>query len=162
MALPGTSDLDEYGGELSDYRAVTDPTTDRSASATNQALSDVAGMTHTASRAWVAFVGKASSPPDDPASNIHGAVWGDGASVKPTMARTGAGIFTATWATTITDELGETQSVSLRRAHGWAEGAVHYSVQARVTAANVVTINVADMAGTASDAVGVTIVVQAF
>lgn len=159
MTLPEIDDLATFGGELNNYSPVVDPTTDRDAAAMNIALADVAGMTQTCVRAWAAFVGHGATP-TDPASNIHGAVWGNTAPVKPTPARTGSGVYTVTWPSSVTDELGESHTVNLRR--GWAqvEGATAYHAQVSFSA-NVATVRVFDMAGAANDAVGATIVVFA-
>jgi len=154
--LPGIDDLSSVGGAKADYEPVEDPTTDLAAAHWNVVAMNATAVTQTAARAWVSVVGKASSPPDDPVSNVHGAVWGNAALVKPTMARTGAGVLTATWPTSITDALGISQTVNLRRAWASAEGTVPYFVTATVTAVNVVTLRIFNAAGAANDAVGVT------
>lgn len=151
--LPTVDSLATYGGAKQDYEPVEDPTTDLSAEGWNLVASNVAGLTQTACRAWVTFLGHGTMP-TDPSSYIHGAVWGDTLGVKPTMARTGTGVFTATWPTTVTDDLGVVQTVNLRRAWASFEGSTLYSVNATVTAANVVTIRVWNAAGSLNDAVG--------
>ena len=160
MTLPDTDTIDTYGGELINYHQIVDPTTDRDADAMNQALASVAGMTHTAIRAWRTFVGHATTP-TDPASNSHDSVWGNSAGVKPTCAHSATGVYTVTWTATQDDELGETHTLNLRR--GWAqvEGATAYVCQVDFTAANVARVRVFDMAGAANDAVGANITVYA-
>jgi hypothetical protein len=158
MTLPAVDSIDTYGGELNEVAAVTDPTTDRPATGANQAYASVAEMTHTAIRAWRALVGHATTP-TDPTTSVHDAVWGSDNSLKPTIARSGAGVYTITWAATVDDELGEEHTVSLRRAWANVEGTTAYVALATVTSANVVTVRVFDMAGAANDAVGSTITV---
>lgn len=155
--LPGIDDLNSYGGVKSNYAPVEDPTVDESADHRNLYAANVAAMTQTAPRAICRFVGHGTTP-TDPASNVHFAVWGNGLSVKPTVARTGAGVYTITWPTTITDALGVSQSVNL--ATGWAnvEGASLYFVQVTVSV-NVATVRVFNSSGVANDAVGVTLAV---
>ena len=160
--LPEIDAFATYGGSKANYAPVEDSTTDVDAAWWNLIAMNVAGMTQTACRAWVAFIGKASSPPDDPASNIHGAVWGNGLSVKPTMARTGTGVYTATWPTTITDELGVSHTVNLRRAWGSISGTTPYEITFTMTSSNVVTIRTFTVGtSTPNDAVGATISVFA-
>lgn len=154
--LPEVDSLATVGGVRVDYAPVEDASTDVPAAHLNLVFANVAAMTQTCDRAWCAFVGKASSPPDDPSSNVHGAVWGNGVSVKPVTARTSTGLFTLTWPTSVTDELGVSHSVNLRRAHATWEGATLFSVNATVTAPNVVTVRVWNAAGSLNDGVGTT------
>jgi hypothetical protein len=140
---------------------VTDPTTDLDAAADNKARNNNAGMTHTQCRAWVRFY--AANPVTDPASNVHDAVWGDAIADKPVCARTGVGIFTVTWPSTVDNLLsqagataaqgGETGiSVNIRTAKAWAaSGTTFRYATATVTSANVVTVHVFDAAGALVD-----------
>lgn len=158
--LPDVDSLSTYGGAKSNYASVEDATTDLDATQYNIMAANVAGMTQTAWRAWCAFVGKASSPPDDPSSNVHGAVWGNGLSVKPTVARTGTGVYTVTWPTTVTDELGTSHTVNLRRACWNIEGTTPFEVTVTLTSVNVATIRTFTVGtSTPNDAVGTTITV---
>ncbi len=158
MTLPGTARLSTYGGEMQDHAPVEDPTTDESAAFRNMYVADAAAMTATIMRAFVRFTGHATTP-GDAASNVHGAVWGDAFAVKPAMTKGGTGVYLATFPTEVEDELGVTQPVNLRDGWGNANGATAYHVQVTITAANVATIRVFDMAGTLTDAVGATIAV---
>lgn len=160
MTLPDVDDLSTYGGALANYAPIEDATTDEDAAWRNKYAANVAGMTQTACRAWCTFLGHASAP-TDPASNVHGAVWGDDVSVKPTVARTGTGVFTVTWPSTVTDELAEVHTVNLRRCWANVEGATAYFVTTTVTAANVVTLRVFNSSAAANDAAGVTFTVYA-
>lgn len=160
MTLPNTATFDTYGVRKSNYAPVEDPSTDEDADDRNEYVNDVASMTHTALRAWYAFVGHGTTP-TDATSNVHDAVWGNDVSVKPTPAHSATGVYTITWPTSINDELDVDYSVNLR--HAWAnvEGSTLYFVQCTVTAPNVVTVRVFNAAGAADDAVGVTISVLA-
>lgn len=160
MALPDVADLDLYGGAKENYMPVEDHLTDEDADDRNEYVSDVAGMTQTACRAWCAFVGNATTP-TDPASNVHGAVWGNSLSLKPTVARTGAGVYTVTWPTQITDALGTVRNINLRRPWASVEGSTLYFTTATVTSPNVVTVRVFNTSFAANDAVGVTLCVFA-
>ena len=115
-------------------------------------------MSQTAPRAIYRFIGHATTP-TDASSNYQYAVWGNDVSVKPTPAHTGTGVYTLTWPTTVTDELGESHSVNL--VDGWANvnGSTLYHVQVTITSPNVATVYVFNAAGAANDAVGVTIAV---
>jgi hypothetical protein len=154
--LPDVDSLSTYGGAKEDYAPVEDYTTDEAAAHRNLYAANVAAMTHTATRAWVSFVGNASSA-TDPASNIHDAVWGNGVSVKTTNARTGTGVWTLTWPTSVTDELGVSHAVNLRRAWASVEGSTPYLVTVTPTSSNVLTVRIFNTSGTANDAAGVTI-----
>lgn len=161
MPLPDIDDVTILGGVLNNAYPVTDPTTDLDAAADNKARNNNAGMTHTAKRAWCRFY--AANPVTDPASNVHDAVWGDAIADKPVAARTGVGIFTVTWPTTVDNLLtqagattaqgGEAGvSVNIRTATVSVEASTTFRhAQATVTSANVVTVHVFDAAGALVD-----------
>lgn len=158
--LPGIDDLDSYGGEKLDYEPVEDPTTDIGADAWNLIASNVAGMTQTACRAWVAFVGHAATPAD-PASNVHGAVWGSSAPVKPTVVKGGTGIYDITWPTEITDELGVEHTVNLRHAWGSVYGSTANPFTVTITGPNTIRMRTFNTSFAANDVAGTTFAVFA-
>jgi hypothetical protein len=151
--LPDIDTLSTYGGAKEDYAPVEDASTDLSASHWNLLAMSVAGVTQTACRAWCTFVGHGTTP-TDPSSNVHGSVWGNVLGVKPVVARTGGGIYTITWPTSITDELGQSHSVALRRSWGSAEGPAAFIVTTTMTSSNIITLRVFDAAGAGNDGVG--------
>lgn len=168
MTLPNIADVDTYGGELQNAGEVEDPTTDQDADAFNEMKADCAGMTHTAPRALFRFLGHATTPADPASGFIHDALWGSTAGVKPSAAKGGTGIYTCTWPTTVTDELGNDVDLNLRVAKAWVEvsGSTRYSAHARVTAANEVEVRVFIDGGagadTLDDAAGLAIVVEVY
>jgi hypothetical protein len=153
--LPDIDTIDSYGGAKVNEAEIADPSTDESADDINVVKMNVAGATQTLDRAWVRFVGHATTPAD-PASNVHGAVWGNGPDVKPVVAKGGTGIYDVTWPTVVTDELGVNHNVNLRAAVVGVEGATPYLWTATVTAPNVVRVRIFITTPAASDAVGVT------
>lgn len=155
MTLPAIADLNTYGGVREDYAPVEDASTDVGADELNNVFADVAGMTQTACRAWVRFVGHATTPAD-PSSNVHGAVWGDDPSVKPTVAKGGTGIYDVTWPTTINDELDVDYTINLRS--GWVsvEGTTLYFYTVTPTGPNTFRVRVFNTGFAANDAAGVT------
>lgn len=158
MTLPDVDTIDTFGGALEDYGiGIVDPTTDRAAEDGNKAFANVAMMTHTNPRAVCRFVGHATTPTDPTSGLVHDAQWGDAVAVKPTVAKTGTGVYTITWPTDVDDELSESHALNLKAAWGQAEGSTAYHVQCSVTSANVVTVYVFDMAGTANNAAAATI-----
>ena len=162
MGLPNASSLALYGGAINDYAPVTDPTTDRTSGGTtgvgeNQAYTDVAAMTHCAIRGFAAIVGSATAPALA-ATNQSDGVWGSQPAQQPTIARTGTGVVTATWPTTYVDELGNTQTINLRRGWGNFEGAAG-DISVTITAPNQATINLYNVAGSAADFAGNTYVI---
>lgn len=123
MAFPNSADsLSTYGGALSNYSDPIDPTTDEDAAWRNKYAANVAAMTHTVTRAARSFLGTtggATAIADPSSGFIHDAVWGDAPSVKPSATYVATGTYDVIWPTTITDELGTTHTLSIRRA--WAE-----------------------------------------
>jgi hypothetical protein len=150
--LPGIDSLADYGDAKSDFAPVEDPTTDESAEHRNLYAANVAAMTQTVCRAWVAFTGHAVTPVD-PDYHIHGAVWGDTAGVKPTVVHDSTGVYVIEWPEEVDDELLVEHTVNLRRCSWNVEGATPYTCTATVTAPNEVTLRVFDMAGAANDGV---------
>jgi hypothetical protein len=144
--MPGftTLSLSSLGGALNDYSPAIDSTTDREAYGANQTYAAVSGMTHTAWRAWAQFTWNGTGAPTLVA---HDAQWGNTALVAPTVARTGVGLGTITWAATQSDEITSPSAdgytgptaINLRAATGNSEGGTtFYDVKAKVTAPNVV------------------------
>jgi len=159
LTLPERADLDTYGGVKENVRPIVDRTTEMDADDENQRSIDVAMMTQTSIRAVASFVGTASSPPTAPTSGyVHVAQWGSALLVKPTFARTATGVFTITWPTTVTDELGTVHTLNFQYAlQPSVSGTTAFIATATLTAANVLTVRVFDAAGAASDAVGAVI-----
>lgn len=160
MALPQTGSLVGYGGGLNDFAPVIDPTTDRPASGANVAYSDVAGMTHTAVRAWAQFTWNGSGAPT---LVVHDANWGNALGVAPTVVRTGAGLGTVTWPATVANEIlvgtpGYTGPQALNLRDGWGRStslSTPYHVQIAVTSANVASIAIFASGGSLTDPSGV-------
>lgn len=152
MTIPDTDSVNTYGGALNNAGPVEDPTTDRDAGAMNKALASVSGMTHTAVRAIVRFTAAASGGAMVLVS--HDAVWGNSNSVAPTLGRTGTGIFTITWPSSVTDELTVSHTVALRYGTSNPRGSVFYQPQVVITSGNVATVYVFNAGNAASDAVG--------
>lgn len=140
--LPGIDSLATYGGEKADYAPIEDPTTDESAEHRNIVFANVAAMTQTSCRAMRSFTGHATTPADPVSGFVHAAVWGSDNGVKPTVAHSATGIYDITWPTDVTDELGETHSVNLRRAVAQVEQSdgTFRDAHPKVTSANVVRV----------------------
>lgn len=123
--LPDKNSYQNLGGEIVDYSAVVDPTTDLGAAQDDDARADVAAMTRTAIRAYVTFTATTSPTPTE-----HDAVWGNADLVAPTIIRSSAGVFIVTWPASVVDARGITHSVNLRV--GWANGRAGGSVATRL------------------------------
>ena len=157
MTFPSVDTLATYGGELQDYKtAKVDATTDRSAAEGNKAFASVASMTHCAPKAIVQIQTAASTGAMVLVS--WDAAWKANTITPPTLARSTTGVFTLTFATTFTDELGDTQTTSLRWALAQYAEATAYRAQAEVTSANVVTLYTYNAGGTAADNAGADVV----
>jgi hypothetical protein len=150
MTIPDVDSIDSYGGVLSNYVAgVVDPTTDRDASAANEAYASTAAMTHTAIRVYARLTLNGASAPTLVA---HDAVWGSLPGVAPTLSHVGTGHLRITWPATVLDELHASHAVNLR--DGWANVRTVSSLpNPRVvpTGGNVLDIYVYDNAGTLTD-----------
>lgn len=160
--------LDDYGGPIANYAPVKDPTTDEDCKFRNRYACDLAMLTHTGAVALVSFVGVNGGNPTDPTGFVHDARWGSSNPVKPTVVRTGEGVWTVTYASTFNDELtledpslggGATISTNFRRANASTEplAGVLTHARATVTSPNVVTVYGFLANGTADDLTGVTI-----
>ncbi len=139
--------LGSYGGPHVDAKPVENPQSQVSASSYDRQSEDTAQMTRTAARSTVEFLTNASTNP--PAGDVsHESVWGSGDAQKPTVTRTGTGLYTITWAASYTDELGVSESVNFR----FPVGAPHvrtndnnsYTAKIKTISANVVTLVVLD------------------
>ncbi len=145
-----------YGGGLFDYSSVVDPTRDRPAAGANAAYSAVAGMTHTAIRAWVRMTLNATATP---VLVAHDALWGNSLAVAPVLARTGVGIYTITWPTNVQDEItigtpGYTGPLPLNLRAGFANlrvVATAFDLFVTPTTANVGTLKLFNVAGSLAD-----------
>ena len=102
MSLPNANSFNNLGGELVDYSPVTNPTTDLSAEASNEMRSDVAAMTRTVTKAWVAFTVSGSSV-IGVANSDFDAVYGNAQIYKPTGVYNSVGAYTITFPASIID-----------------------------------------------------------
>lgn len=147
--LPEVADLDTFGGSFEDADAVVDPQTELSAAYFNRLVAQVAMLSHTAPRAWARCTvsGGVITLAD------HDAVWGAGAGVAPTPNRSGAGVYTVTWAASYDDlqATPESHNVSFRAAKASGDGAAARIVQGSLSSANVASVKSFDAAGAPVD-----------
>ena len=160
--FPDISSVDDYGGLLADYDPVVDPTTDREATAMNQALVDTAAMTQTAGRAWCRIV--LGSAPALANPNGSGAGWGNSVPPVPTHPA-GNGAYVVTWPATVTDALGNTKALNFTRIVAChletaLGGPTFGFAQALVLGAYSVGVAVGDHTGTAADLAGVVLYIE--
>lgn len=150
MPLPNASTIDTYGGQKADAWPVEDPATTASAANWNDAISDVAGMTHTAVRARIRWTGATyTSGTMTMTIESRDAVWGNAETV--TVTQTAAGVYVLTYPSTITDALGVTRAVSfVDVASVKVASSPPRAWYADVTSPNVVTIHTTDLAGSAN------------
>lgn len=165
--------LNDYGGPLTNYAPVTDPTTDEDAKFRNRYAADCADMIKTAPRAIVRFTAVTGANPTDPAGFVHVAMWGSISAVKPTVTWSATGVWHLTWPTTVQDDLspenptlggGVIETVSFRTAYAQAtpvSGVLKHAV-ATVTGPNTITVNGYVAAGTADDIAGAIVTVVAW
>jgi len=79
----------------------------------------------------------------------------------PDLLDTATGTWTLTWPTTVTDQLGASHTLNLRKATVKVEGSTLKFAQCSVTAPNVVTIYGFDTTFAANDLTGITLLVEA-
>lgn len=145
LTLPDRDSLQTYGGALVNYSDAVDPTTDEDAAYRNKYAANVAMMTHTVMRAFRSFLGTtggATAIADPSTGAVHDALWGDAAANKPSATYVSTGTYDIVWPTSVTDELGTSHTLSIRRA--WAEvessDGVFKTASAKVTAAQKVRV----------------------
>ncbi len=117
MALPDKQTYSGVGGEIVDYQAAEDPTTDIPAAADDENRADCSAMTRMIGRAYVTFT------TDGATCTLveHDSVWGNGISVAPAFLRTGAGHYLITWPASVNDARGIAHALNLRRGVGNVE-----------------------------------------
>lgn len=146
----------DFGLPKDNYRFVVNPRTEVDFAEYERLCTTVAQLSHTVPKALLRC--------DDTAGvQDYASVWGDTVSVRPTVVRTGTGIYTITWAASYAD-LNPTVArqvstpVAIRFAvaaydvfSGYPVNTLYPSPQAALTSANVVTVYTFDSGG-ASDA----------
>jgi hypothetical protein len=169
MTAPDIDTLDTFGGALQDYAPAVDPTTDRSAATDNLLYADVAAMTHTAARCWLAFTAAATTGAMSLVA--YDSMWNVKTPTVPVFAHTATGTFTFTWPGSVADEIpngkpgynasGHTLNLRSGR-HNCRSATTAYFCNV-VVSANVVTVYVF-LGSTAAlnDAVGVVFDIWAF
>jgi hypothetical protein len=130
------------------YEQVLDPSTDLDAGFDNNSRCMVAMISHTAPRSWARVTTGATTAAT--ALVAHDAMWGNSLGVAPVQARASLGTFTLTYPTSVNDELAapygpNAHTVNFR----WATAnhqslTAFFLVQAKRTAANVITFTVRD------------------
>jgi hypothetical protein len=148
-------DLAAYGGPYQDARPVSDPLTQMASELVNLNLDDTAQLTRTPLRVRAMFTTDNTTSPS--VVTYGHTLWGTGNTYKPTIARTGVGLFTVTFAASYTDGLGETESLSLVDADAKQEvlaaGFTPRLVYARA-AGNIIYVSLYSVAGSLVDTTG--------
>lgn len=112
--LPKT--LADFGGPYVNAKVVENPESQLDADDGNRAFEDLAQLTRTKYKAIVKFKTHNASPV--PTTQVwHLSLWGTGDITKPAVTRAGAGLYTVTYASTLDDSLGYTETVSFFDGH---------------------------------------------
>lgn len=138
MALPNKLTYANLDGELADYSPVTDPTTDLSAEANNEARADTAAMTRTAVRAWVTL--DIATTTITILNTGYDAVYGNSIAYKPTVDYIDVGVYEVTFPEEITDARNNVQTVNF--SVGWANVAIDQAGDTYISTANKQSANV--------------------
>lgn len=149
--LPSVASIDNYDGVKNDYSAPIDASTDRSAAGANPAYNDVAAMTQTVPRA-IATLSYATGAAT-PTVSVRAETWNNGKNPVPVALRTGVGVTTLTYPSTVVDEIPSGSpgyrgpvAVGFRLAVAQARGTWHRA-EVVVTAPNVLTVSWYTFAG---------------
>lgn len=153
--------IESYGGPFQDAEAVANPETEQSADQGNRVLEDGAQLTRTGAKAFLSFTTTVTAAPVAATLVDSVSQWGEGASVEPTVEKTGTGVYVATYATeyddalvgTVADAVAETEQVSFRFATWNIRGATP-GVCTVTLADNVVTVRIFNMSAALSDLSG--------
>lgn len=164
MGLPDSSDIsDDYGGPYANQRPTEDGSTEMDAEFGNQLMNDVAMMTHTTPRAWVAFTGHtwSGSGTDVVVPSDHDAHWGSSTPVRPTIGQASANRYVITWPATVTDQLGVAKTLNIRYPHepSTLDSALSRAKVVSKTA-NTLTIDTFNAAGSANALNGIPVYVS--
>jgi len=109
--------LSTYGAPYVDGEVVQNPETQVGSDDFNRLCEDVAQMTRTSLRAAVRWL-TIGTVDDVPSSQVwHKSLWGTGDLTKPTVSRTGAGLYTVTYDSSFNDGLGEAETVAFWDGH---------------------------------------------
>lgn len=136
--LPNKNSYSELGGELTDYSPVTDPQTDLSADASNEARADTAAMTRTAIRAWVTL--SCATDVITISNTDYDAVYGIALIYKPTVTYIGVGIYEITFPETVLDARNVSQTINFNS--GWANVDIEQGLNPLVATVQKISANV--------------------
>lgn len=154
--LPDSFSYDSVGGDKADYGDIgaVDPSTDRIASEMNMALSAIAMSTRTIPRGYVRFTTAATT--GGLVLVDWNATWKGESPTAPVLVRSSGGVFTATFPASVVDEQGNSHSTNILNATGNIEGTTFGFINVSFSS-NVITIRIANTAGSANDLVGTTV-----
>jgi len=156
--LPEVASVSTFGGPFSNKDSVVDPETECDASFFNLLLVQLTMAGYTVPRAWArCTIAAAAITLAD-----HSAVWGDTTGVKPTVARTSAGLYTVTWASTYDDlqATPETHSFAIRAVLASGANGTTAAIVNATFSGNVVTVRGFDAAGVAAELTEFTVEVR--
>ena len=110
-------DINSYGGHKVDLEPVEVPPGQRRADVQNIITVDTAALTLIPIRAWVRWVSVSVNGFISQANITHRSIWGNGDGQKPTVERTGTGLYTITYASefflgyTLTSPIGDEKEI---------------------------------------------------
>lgn len=154
--------IDTYGGVFVDAFNVEDPAIEISADYDNRLHEDVAQGSRTSDKMVVRFPTTATAAPTTVTASAGQSHKGVASGDRPTVAKTGTGLYDVTFAATFTDPLGVVENVGFTFSSGRVSNLATCGSVQTTTAANVIHVAVFNAGGTLSDlGGGVTIEVDA-
>ncbi len=139
--------FDSLGGAKTDYVAIVDPQTDRSADEVNAAFCSLAEMTNTTPQAIVQWTCSATG---SIVPTFHRALWGSTLAVIPTVTNVSAGVYTVTFPASFVDGLGNTVPVNLKAGVSSLNGTAAGFHNATLASVNSFTFRTFSTAGSAN------------
>lgn len=150
MPLPPESlSYNDLGGTKTEYSAVVDTSTDRSAEEVNLAFAATAALTRTSIRAFVKFSINESGRPTIVAWD---AVWKGATTTPPNISYEELGNYLVTFSSTVSDEQGGTHAVNFNACWATLQSnipglTIGYILEPRILTANSVSIWITDGPG---------------
>jgi hypothetical protein len=144
--LPESISYSDVGGNKTDYSPAVNTNTDRLGTEMDTALVNIAMMTRTVNRGWIRFSTDGYGVPTLTSWN---ACWRGNTSAQPVVARTGIGVLTATFATSVLDEQALSHTTNIQLVQAASETIPLIFVSS--ASANVITIKTFDNSFAAKD-----------
>lgn len=157
---PSILSYEELAGEINDYSAVVDPTTDLPANASNMTRAALAAMSRITPKIYLEWTNDGT----DALITQFDSVVGNADINRPTITKTGTGQWRLTFSAFVTDFMGVSQPWNFRNAEASAlDSLVILHLQTFLVAPNVIDVFIWELPGAiATDAAGTNLLVRIY